>query len=238
MGHRPRCRAAGHALLRSLLVRPRRFATLFALASRALVLGAHTDDEFGCSGTIARMVEAGAEVHYACFSSCEESVPEGWDVDVLKREVRDAIGVLGIPDERFTLFDFRVRHFPARRQEILEEMILLRNRIQPEVVFVPAMSDMHQDHEVIAREGLRAFKHSTVLGYELPMNTISFQHSCFVSLEERHLEVKIRHAAAYRSQAFRTYLQPEFIRALALVRGVQINTRAAEALEVIRTVII
>lgn len=183
------------------------------------------------------MIEEGGEVHYACFSPCEESVPEGWDRDVLKREVREAIAVLGIDEARFTLYDFKVRHFPAHRQELLEELVALRRRIEPEVVFVPAMSDMHQDHQVIAREGLRAFKHSTVLGYELPMNTITFQHSCFVSLEERHIETKIRHAAAYRSQAFRAYLQPEFIRSLALVRGVQINRPAAEALEVIRTVI-
>ncbi len=212
-------------------------AQLIDFTGRALVLGAHTDDEFGCAGTVARMVEAGAEVHYACFSSCEESVPEGWDPDVLKREVLDAIDVLGIPPERFTLFDFRVRHFPSRRQEILEEMIKLRKRIDPQTVFIPAMSDMHQDHEVVAREGLRAFKHATVLGYELPMNTISFQHACFIRLEERHLEVKLRHAAAYRSQAFRAYLKPDFIRSLARVRGLQIDQPAAEAFEVIRNVV-
>ena len=212
-------------------------STLIPLDSRALVLGAHTDDEFGCSGTIARMIEAGAEVHYACFSPCEESVPEGWDRDVLKREVHAAIAVLGIPEDRFRLYDFRVRHFPAHRQELLEELVALRRAIDPEIVLVPAMSDMHQDHQVVAREGLRAFKHTTILGYELPMNTISFQHSCFVRLEERHLQVKIRHAAAYESQAFRPYLNPEFIRSLALVRGVQIGAPAAEALEVIRTVI-
>lgn len=210
---------------------------LIDLTGRALVLGAHTDDEFGCAGTIARMVEAGAEVHYACFSACEESVPEGWDRDVLKREVRDAIAVLGIPEERFTLFDFRVRHFPAHRQEILEELVKLRRSIEPQIVFLPAMSDMHQDHEVIAREGLRAFKHSTILGYELPMNTISFQHACFIRLEEHQLEVKARHAAAYRSQAFRSYLQPEFIASLARVRGLQIDQPAAEAFEVIRNVV-
>ncbi len=33
---------------------------LIDLTGRALVLGAHTDDEFGCAGTIARMVEAEA----------------------------------------------------------------------------------------------------------------------------------------------------------------------------------
>jgi N-acetylglucosamine malate deacetylase 1 len=210
---------------------------LFELGSRALVLGAHTDDEFGCAGTIARMVEADAEVHYACFSSCEESVPKGFERDVLKDEVRAAVDVLGIPPDRFYLYDFRVRHFPARRQEILEELVALRRRIEPEIVFVPAFSDMHQDHGVIAAEGFRAFKHATLLGYELPMNTISFQHACFVHLEERHIETKIRHAGVYASQAMRPYLRPEFIRSLAVVRGVQINQPAAEAFEVIRMAI-
>ena len=210
---------------------------LFETGTRALVLGAHTDDEFGCAGTIARMVEAVVEVHYACFSPCEESVPDGFDRDVLKREVRDAIKVLGIPEERFTLFDYRVRHFPTHRQEILEDLIRLRREISPELVFVPAFSDMHQDHAVMAHEGFRAFKHATLLGYELPMNTISFDHACFISLEQRHLDVKARHALAYRSQAGRPYLQEEFIRSLAVVRGLQINTSAAEAFEVIRLTI-
>ena len=66
---------------------------MFLGARRVLVLGAHTDDEFGCAGTIARMTEDGVEVHYACFSSCEESVPQGYDRDVLKREVAEAAGL-------------------------------------------------------------------------------------------------------------------------------------------------
>lgn len=207
---------------------------LFEPGIRALVLGAHTDDEFGCAGTVARMVESGVEVHYACFSPCEESVPPGFDRGILRTEVREAIEVLGIPEERFTLFEYRVRHFPTYRQEILEDLIRLRDEVVPDLVFVPAMSDMHQDHSVMAREGFRAFKHATLLGYELPMNTISFDHVCFVALEERHLEVKLRHARVYRSQATRPYLAEAFIRSLAAVRGLQINAPAAEAFEVIR----
>jgi LmbE family N-acetylglucosaminyl deacetylase len=180
------------------------------------------------------MVEAGTEVFYACFSSCEESVPEGFDRDVLKREVVRAIAVLGIKPECFTLFSLPVRHFPAHRQEILEELITLRKRIEPDLVFVPALSDIHQDHGIIAHEGLRAFKHATVLGYELPMNTITFQHACFVQLDARHMERKIAHLECYQSQRHRPYAQPDFLRALATVRGVQINADAAEAFEVIR----
>jgi LmbE family N-acetylglucosaminyl deacetylase len=207
---------------------------MFLGAQRALILGAHTDDEMGCAGTIARMIEEGTRVHYACFSSCEESVPKGFDEDVLKREVAEAIAVLGIEPERFTLFSFPVRHFPAHRQEILEELIKLRKRIEPDLVFVPAFADIHQDHGIIAHEGLRAFKQATLLGYELPMNTMTFQHACFVQLESRHMERKIAHLQCYRSQQHRPYVRPNFIRALATVRGVQINAEAAEAFEVIR----
>lgn len=210
----------------------------FPLGRRALVLGAHTDDEFGCAGTIVRMIEAGTEVHYACFSSCEESVPEGFDRDVLKREVRDAIRVLGIAEERFYLYDYRVRRLPERRQDILEELVRLRRRIEPDLVLLPAMSDMHQDHGTIASEGLRAFKHATILGYELPMNTISFEHACFVSLEERHIVRKIEHARTYVSQQSRSYLREEFLRSLAVVRGLQIGKDAAEAFEVIRMAVV
>jgi hypothetical protein len=69
------------------------------------------------------------------------------------------------------------------------------------------------------------------------MNTISFDHVCFIALEERHLEVKVRHAQAYASQASRSYLREEFIRSLAVVRGLQTNTPAAEAFEAIRIAI-
>jgi LmbE family N-acetylglucosaminyl deacetylase len=205
-------------------------------SERALVLAAHTDDEYGCAGLIGRLVEQGTEVHVAAFSWCEESVPEGFARDVLKGESRAAMAVLGVPLERFRLYDYRVRHFPTHRQDILEDLVRLRREVDPDLVLVPSSSDIHQDHGVISAEGVRAFKHATILGYELPANTISFQHACFVPLEERHMALKAAHAACYTSQASRAYIRPEFLRSLATVRGVQINQPAAEAFEVIRMV--
>jgi LmbE family N-acetylglucosaminyl deacetylase len=205
-------------------------------SERTLVLAAHTDDEFGCAGLMSRLVEQGTEVHLAAFSWCEESVPEGFERDVLKGESRAAAAVLGVAPERFRLYDFRVRHFPANRQEILEELVLLRRAIEPDLVLLPSSADIHQDHKVVYDEGVRAFKHATILGYELPMNTISFRHACFVPLEDRHMERKIEHAACYLSQQHRPYLHPDFIRSLARVRGVQASRPAAEAFEVVRMV--
>src|SRR5215210_3539764 len=91
---------------------------------RVLVLAPHTDDgEFGCGGTMARLVEEGAEVRYVAFSIATRSLPEGFPPDTLAREVREATGELGIPDERLTVHDFDVRTFPEHRQEILERLV-------------------------------------------------------------------------------------------------------------------
>ncbi len=204
------------------------------LFKRVLFLGAHTDDEFGCSGTIARLVEEGKEVFYVAFSPCEESVPPGFPRDVLKKECLMAITKLGIKPENWHLLSYRVRHFPGLRQSILEDLVRFRDELNPDLLFVPASSDVHQDHHVISQEGLRAFKHITVLGYELPMNTITFRHVCFVPLEERHLNLKIASLACYESQKFRSYTNDDFIRSLARVRGVQAGVQYAEAFEVLR----
>ena len=50
----------------------------------------------------------------------------------------------------------------------------LRAEWQPDVVFQPPHHDVHQDHQTIAQEGLRAFKRTTILGYEIPWNNFDF----------------------------------------------------------------
>jgi LmbE family N-acetylglucosaminyl deacetylase len=200
----------------------------------ALALGAHTDDEFGCSGTIARLLDEGVDVHYAAFSICEESVPDGWPRDILATEVRAATAALGIRADQVNVFRYPVRHFPTHRQAILEDLVKLRHQIKPDLVLLPSLDDMHQDHEVIAREGLRAFKFASVLGYELPMNTITFQHACFVSLTEEQLGRKMTALMKYETQRFRSYVNEDFVRGLAKVRGVQAGVDYAEAFEVLR----
>lgn len=201
-----------------------------------LVLGAHTDDEFGCSGTILRLLESGVEVYYAVFSTCKESVPDGWPPDVLYQELLQATERLGLRNDHLFVYDYPVRHFPEHRQGILEELVQLRRKLEPDLVLLPASVDIHQDHQVISKEGIRAFKHSTILGYELPFNNIQFRHACFIELQERHMARKIESLMCYASQAFRNYRNEEFIRGLGRVRGVQSNGIYAEAFEVIRLI--
>ena len=202
-----------------------------------LVLAPHTDDgEFGCGGTIARLLEAGVDVRYIAFSIATKSLPEGFPPDTLAREVREATAAVGIPAENLSVHDFEVRTFPDHRQEILEVLISLWDESQPDAVLLPSRRDIHQDHQVIAAEGLRAFKRTTVLGYEIPWNNFEFDYQAYVGLEERHVERKVKALARYESQQHRNYANPDYIWNLARTRGINVGHAYAEAFEVYRVV--
>lgn len=200
-----------------------------------LILAPHTDDgEFGCGGTISWLLEKGKNVFYVAFSSAEKSVPEGMPKDTLRKEVKEATKVLGIKPENLILYNYEVRDFPIHRQEILEDMIKLSMEIEPSLVFLPSTFDTHQDHKTITEEGFRAFKRTSMLGYEVPWNNLSFNTNSFYFLEERHIQKKIDALKCYESQKFRSYATEEFIQSLARVRGTQIGAHYAEVFEVIR----
>jgi LmbE family N-acetylglucosaminyl deacetylase len=202
-----------------------------------LVLAAHTDDEFGCGGTITRIADSGAHLRYLAFSDCVESVPAGFPADILRRECAECMAALGCEADDIEVLSFPVRHFPSRRQEILEYLVKVKREYQPDLVLLPSSNDTHQDHRTVYEEGFRAFKTSTILGYELPQNIISFSNSAFVTLTIEHLERKIVALARYESQGQRPYATRNFIESLATVRGVQCGARYAEAFELIRLVV-
>lgn len=200
-----------------------------------LVLAPHPDDgEFGAGGTLHHLAAKGARIHYVAFSPCIKSLPSGSAPDRLHQELKQASEVIGIGSENVQILDFPVRDFPAHRQAILEKMVKLRNEFDPDLVFVPNSHDFHQDHEVINKEGLRAFKHTCILGYELPWNNLQKTSNFHFKLEESDLDAKLKALRCYTSQEGRNYLSEDFIKGLARVRGVQIDARYAEAFECIR----
>jgi LmbE family N-acetylglucosaminyl deacetylase len=206
--------------------------------SNILILAPHTDDgELGCGGTIAKFVEEGHNVICAAFSTAQDSLPVGFARDALKWEFIDAMNVLGVYEKNLRIFDYPVRIFSNYRQNILEDIVKLKNDINPDIVFLPSMNDIHQDHQVITAEGLRVFKKVSLLGYELPWNNIVFETRSFVKLNERHIIRKIDALKRYKSQNHRLYLNEDFIRGLARTRGTQFETDFAEAYEVLRFII-
>jgi len=204
---------------------------------KLLVLAPHTDDaELGCGGTIARLLEEKVEIHVVAFSIAEKSVPEGQPSTMIQDEFFNAMEVIGVSFDHVHTYRYPTRCFSNHRQEILEDLIVLRKQIEPDWVFVPASSDCHQDHEVIHREGVRAFKQRTVWGYELPWNHLDFTSCCFIELQKHHLEKKYSSLQSYKSQfdLKRSYFSEDFVNGLAVIRGTQIAKPFAECFECIR----
>ena len=82
--------------------------------------------------------------------------------------------VLGLKDENIEVCDFQTRLFPQNRQEVLEKMLQLRRKYQPQIVFVHTAQDIHQDHVTLTQEAMRAFRGTTVLGYDVLRSSYGF----------------------------------------------------------------
>lgn len=205
---------------------------------KVLVLSPHTDDaELGAGGTIARFLEEGKDIYYIAFSGCEISVPEGLPRDTLRTECLNSTSVVGLTPENVTILHYPVRTFPEHRQDILEDLVKLRQRLEPDLVLVPSSQDMHQDHSTIYHEALRAFKRdASIWGYEHPWNNLTFTTHIFVKLKPCHMEKKMCALKEYKSQTHRRYMDERNIKSLLSTRGAQLDTDYAEAFELIRLI--
>ena len=200
-----------------------------------LVLAPHTDDgELGCGGLIAKAIRLGANVFYAAFSTAEESVPANFPKNQLEKEVLNATYVLGIQAANVKVYKYEVRKLNYVRQEILEELVRLREELHPDIILLPSQKDIHQDHATITAEGIRAFKNCTILGYELIWNNLSFATDMFCILSAEDLGKKFLALNEYKTQEGKAYMEEDFIRSMARVRGTQVQAQYAEAFEVIR----
>ena len=200
-----------------------------------LLLSAHTDDcELGMGATIARLAEIGCDIHLLTFSNAWQSLPDGYGKSTLIEEQIAAATALGIPEDRVTILDIPVRHFPQYRQDILEALVAIGREIAPDLVFCPSLQDRHQDHHTLAEEAVRAFKRKTLLGYILPWNISTEIRTCFVEVSANHLDVQTQALGCYKSQAHRQYFQHDAIETLARSSGFKSGYELAEAFEVIR----
>lgn len=194
---------------------------------KILVLAPHTDDgELGCGGSIARFIDEGKTVTYVAFSS---------PLLELQNELKQAAKILGVQESIIHPFEFRM--FYRDRQRILDYIIELRESIKPDLVLLPSLDDLHQDHQIIVQEGIRAFKRTTIISYELPWNNITFRTEVFIPFTKKHLDKKLKALECYKTQESRAYLDKHFIKCWAVMRGKQIDHDYAECFQIVRWVI-
>lgn len=208
--------------------------------NKVLCLAPHTDDaEIGCGGTIARFLREGKDVYVLVFSKAlatkQSFIPKMATGEVYN-EFRAAMKELGVPNENLFIYQFPTRYLYSMRQDVLEKMIEIREKVNPDLVLLPGTNDFHQDHQVISKEGIRAFKNKTLLGYEFAWNVLTSNSNSFFKLEESDIKKKIKAILKYKSQKFRPYMNKDYIVHNAELNGLRIGEKYAESFEIIRLI--
>jgi LmbE family N-acetylglucosaminyl deacetylase len=152
-------------------------------------------------------------------------------------EFRQSITHLGIDPQKIILRDFDPRNLFDSRSEILQLLYDLNKELKPDLVLMPNSKDIHQSHEVVHAEARRAFKYTTLLGYELPWNSFEFAMDAYVVVSKENIDAKIAAINAYKTQKHRMFFSNDILGDLARVRGKQIGQQYAECFELVRLII-
>lgn len=199
---------------------------------RLLFIGAHPDDiELGAGALIAQVA---GQTDILCVTLSDNQKNPA--LSHLVEEHHRSMDVLGVPKDGRILGPFETRRFPDARQEILEYFLKLNRDFRPEIVFVHTKADLHQDHGTITEEALRAFRGTTVLGFDVLRSSYGFFPNFLVEVTEQDVEKKIEALAQYSTYKDKYYFSSEITRSTLIRNGALAERHYAEGFEALRIV--
>jgi LmbE family N-acetylglucosaminyl deacetylase len=199
---------------------------------RVLFLGAHPDDiELGCGALLHNIV---TKTDVLCITLSDNQ--KNPDLQNVKGEHFDSMAVLGVPQEKIILGPFTTRIFHEARQGILEYFLKLRNDFKPDIVFTHSKQDVHQDHNTMTDEALRAFRGITVLGFDVVRSSYGFFPHFLVEVTEADVNKKIEALSCYDTYRDRYYFNSELTRSIMVRHGALAECLYAEGFDILRIV--
>lgn len=207
-------------------------ASLTFSGKKVCFIGAHPDDiELGAGALIAQIVDQ-TDIRCVTLSDNQKN-PE---LHHLVEEHYASMSALGVPKEKVILGQFETRRFPHFRQEILEYMIQLNKDFKPDIVFVHTRADIHQDHGTVTEEALRAFRGTTVLGFDVIRSSYGFFPNFLIEVTEAEVEKKINALNQYTTYASRYYFNADLTRATLVRYGAIAERPFAEGFDILRVI--
>ncbi len=201
---------------------------------RVLFLGAHPDDiELGCGALLHHIVNK-TDASVLCVTLSDNQ--KNPDLLKVKNEHLNAMKVLGVPENSVVLGPFTTRIFPDSRQEILEYFLKLRKEFKPDLIFTHSKQDVHQDHNTMTDEALRAFRGITVLGFDVVRSSYGFFPNFLVEVTEEDVNKKIEALSQYDTYQDRYYFNSELTRSIMVRHGALAEKSFAEGFDILRIV--
>ncbi|HSM70573.1 MAG TPA: PIG-L deacetylase family protein [Anaerolineales bacterium] len=199
---------------------------------RVLFLGAHPDDiELGCGALLHHIVK---QTDVLCVTLSDNQK------NPALKNVRDehyrAMEILGVPKENIILGPFTTRLFHDSRQDILEYFLKLRRDFKPDLIFVHSKQDVHQDHNTMTEEALRAFRGITVLGFDVVRSSHGFFPHFLIEVTKEDVDKKIEALSKYKTYQDRYYFNSELTRSIMVRHGALAERPFAEGFDILRIV--
>jgi len=199
---------------------------------RVLFLGAHPDDiELGC-GALLHHIADKTDVLCVTLSDNQKNPA----LKNVVKELYDSMAILGVTREKVIVQEFTTRKFPDLRQEILEYLLELRREFKPKIVFTHSRQDIHQDHNVVTEEALRAYRGITVLGYDVVRSSYGFFPHFLVEVTAEDVDKKIEALSQYETYHDRYYFNAELLCATMIRHGALAEHPFAEGFDILRIV--
>jgi LmbE family N-acetylglucosaminyl deacetylase len=193
---------------------------------RVLLLGAHSDDiEIGAGGTVLKMIQEGliGHAHWVVFTSNP----------VRKQEAEESAGrfLEGAGSSRVEVHSYRDGFLPFHAAEIKEQFELLKQQVNPDLIFTHYRHDRHQDHRLISDLTWNTWRNHMVLEYEIPKydGDLGTPNS-YVALDREILDQKIKLIeTSFVSQSSKHWFDADTFMALPRLRGMECASPFAEA---------
>jgi N-acetylglucosamine malate deacetylase 1 len=205
---------------------------MLSLTNQTIIAVApHIDDvELGAGAIISRLTKTN-DVYYVGLS-----LPPLVEAPTFMAEFEESSRILGLKPERIIIRNYDPRDLFTTRSEIRQLFYDLYRDVRPSLVIIPNGQDIHQSHEVVHAEARRAFKYTTLLGYELPWNSMDFAMDVFITVTQDEVGAKVAAINAFKTQKHRRFFSNDIVADLARVRGKQVGRDYAECFELVRLI--
>lgn len=198
---------------------------IFKNVKRLLCIGAHSDDiEIGAGATILRILRESpdVEVTWCVLSGDEVRHDEARrSAERLLRNAARSLVFTSFPDSQF----------PDHRREIKQTFEQRLKHVKPDLILTHSREDRHQDHRVANELTWNTFRANQIWEYEIPKwDGDLIQPNLYVSAEPDDASLKVSVLLeSFASQSKKHWFDSETFLGLMRLRGLESNSRYAEA---------
>jgi len=221
---------------------------------KVLVISVHADDEvLGCGATLIKHNQSGDSIYWLIVTTPEGKYPQAF-CEKRKEQIAAVKSMLKIEEVFYsnvittTLDESKLGSLIASLSDVLRE-------VQPNIIYMPNRTDIHTDHQVVAKaviSATKSFRAPSSLEKILMMEVISeteqmpafpetmFMPNVYSVFKQDILKKKESIWDIYAETEGQIYPQPRCwgsIEALARYRGATVSAEYAEAFMLVKEIV-